>query len=142
MEVIWGPGKVPWTRQGRSPRKWVPVTRSVACVKSVAKQDFCDCSISCIVSCCQSCTFCSKVQRQSQKKDTSPSSKAKREINIVKGVSIVDHCVFAPNVPSAPSVAHAQLVGGRLTKLLADMVPPGRKSEGSVLIERWLHFPI
>ena len=32
----------------------------------------------------------------------------------MKGVSIVDHCVFAPNVPSAPSVAHAQLVGGLL----------------------------
>ena len=38
----------------------------------------------------------------------------RRKINFVKGFSIVDHCVFAQNVPSAPSVAHAQLVGGRL----------------------------
>ena len=32
----------------------------------------------------------------------------------MKGVSIVDHCVFAQNVPSAPNVAHAQLVRGHL----------------------------
>ena len=43
-----------------------------------------------------------------------PSSKSKREINSVKGVSIVDHCVFVQNVPSAPNVAHVNPVGGRL----------------------------
>ena len=32
------------------------------------------------------------MERQSQKKDISPLLKTKREINIVKGVSIVDHC--------------------------------------------------
>ena len=32
----------------------------------------------------------------------------------MKGVSIVDHRAFAQNFPSAHSVAHAQLVGGRL----------------------------
>ena len=54
------------------------------------------------------------VQRPSQKKDVSPLSKAKKERNSVKGVFIVGHCVFAPNVPNVPNVAHAKLVGGRL----------------------------
>ena len=54
------------------------------------------------------------MRRPSQKKDISPSSKSKKEINSVKGVSIVDHCVFAQNVPSAPNVAHVKPVGGRL----------------------------
>ena len=56
-------------------------------------------------------------ERQSQKKDISPSFKTKRKIKFVKGVSTVDHCVFAQNVPSAPNVVHAQLVGGRLQHL-------------------------
>ena len=32
----------------------------------------------------------------------------------MKGVSILDHCVFGQHVPSTPNVAHAQLVGSRL----------------------------
>ena len=56
----------------------------------------------------------SSVRRSSKKKDISPSSKTKREINTVKGVSIVDHCAFPQNVHSAHNVAHAQLLGGRL----------------------------
>ena len=56
----------------------------------------------------------------------------------MKGVSIVDHCVFAQIVPSALSVAHVNPVGG----LLADLVPPGRKSKGSFHIERRVHPPV
>ena len=93
----------------------MPVTQSVACVKSVAEQGF---SVTVqphvLFPVVSPVHFVQKVQRPTQKNNISPLSKAKREINIVKGVSIVDHCVFAPNVPSVPSVAHAQLVGGRL----------------------------
>ena len=79
------------------------MTRSVDCVLNVPRQDF---SVT-----VQPPVLCSvvspvrsalNVQSQSQKKDISPSSKSKREINSVKGVSIVDHCVFAQTVPSAP----------------------------------------
>ena len=52
----------------------------------------------------------------------------------MKGVSIVGYCIFAQNVPSAPNVAHV--------KLLADLVPPGCKSKGSVHIEGRVHPPI
>ena len=90
-----------------------PVARSVDCVLNVQKQDF-----SVTVQPPVLCPVVSPVpfvqERQSQKKDISPSLKTKRKINFVKGVSIVDHCVFAQNVPSAPNIAHAQLVGGRL----------------------------
>ena len=63
--------------------------------------------------CCQSCTFCLKCERAVTKERPSK-LKLKREINFVKGVSIVDHCVFAQNVPSAPNVAHVKPVGGCL----------------------------
>ena len=93
----------------------MPAARSVDYVQSVPKQDF---SVTVqppvlwpVVSPVHSVL---NVQRQSQKKDINPLSKAKRKINSVKGASIVGHCVFAQNVPNVPNVAHAQLVGGRL----------------------------
>ena len=58
--------------------------------------------------------FVLNVRGQSQKKDGSPSSRVKTEINFVKSVFSVDHCVCAPNVQSAHNVANTQLVGGRL----------------------------
>ena len=58
--------------------------------------------------------FVLNVRGQSQKKDASPSSKMKAEINFVKSVFTVDHCVSAPNVLSAHNAANVQLVGGRL----------------------------
>ena len=60
--------------------------------------------------------FVLSVRGQSQKKDGSPSSKVKQEINFVKDVFSVDHCVFAPIVPNAHNVVSAHLIGGRLQK--------------------------
>ena len=93
----------------------VPVARSMDCVLNVQRQNF-----SVTVQPPVLCPVVSPVHsvlsvwRLSQKKDISPSSKSKTEINSVKGVSIVDHCVFAQNVPSALNVAHVKAVGGRL----------------------------
>ena len=58
--------------------------------------------------------FVLNVRGQSQKNDASPSSKMKPEINFVKSVFTVDHCVSAPNVLSAHNAANVQLGGGRL----------------------------
>ena len=58
--------------------------------------------------------FATKSLRQPLKKGLSPPLRDKVEINSVKCVSFDDHCVSVPNVPSVPSVAHTQLVGGRL----------------------------
>ena len=60
--------------------------------------------------------FVLNVRGRSQKKDGSPLLKVKTEINFVKSVFSVDHCVFAPTVPSVHNVANAQMVGGRLQK--------------------------
>ena len=58
--------------------------------------------------------FVLNVRGQSQKKDGSPSSRVKTEINFVKSGFSVDHCVCAPKVQSALNVANAKLVRGRL----------------------------
>ena len=60
--------------------------------------------------------FVLNVRGQSQKKDGSPSLKAKTEINFVKSVFSVDHCVFVPTAPNVHNVTNAQMVGGRLQK--------------------------
>ena len=60
--------------------------------------------------------FVLNVRGQSQNKDGNPSLNLNTEINFVKSVFSVDHCVFAPTVPSAHNVANPQLVGGRLQK--------------------------
>ena len=93
--------------------KPVPVARSRDGVLSVQRQDS---AVS-----VHHHAFCPVVspvlfvqERHSQKKDISPSLKTKETIKFVKGVSVVDHCVFAQHVPSVPNVAHTQLVGGRL----------------------------
>ena len=54
------------------------------------------------------------VRGQSQKKDASPSSEMKPEINFVKSVFTVDYSVSAPNVLSAHNTANVQHVGGHL----------------------------
>ena len=58
--------------------------------------------------------FVLNVRGRSQKKDGSPSSSIKTEINFVKSAFSVDHCVLAPNVPNVHNAANARLVGGRL----------------------------
>ena len=120
----------------------VPVAQSVSCVKSVSNQDF-SVTVQVPVSCPVVSPVCSviNVQRPSQKKDIRPLSKTKREINSVKGASIVGHCVFAQNIP-APQYCTCSAGGKSSAKLMADMVPPGRKSKGSVDLERRLHSPI
>ena len=93
----------------------VPVAQSVDCVLNVQRQDFfVTVQHPILWPVVSPVLFVFSVRRPSKKKDISPSSKLKREINSVKCVSIVDHCVFDQNVPSALNVAHVKPVGGRL----------------------------
>ena len=91
----------------------VPVARPVDYVLNVQRQDF-SVTVQLPVLCPVVSPVCSVINVRGQTAKESPSSKSEREINSVKGVSIVDHCVFAQNVPSAPIVAHVNPVGGRL----------------------------
>ena len=95
----------------------VPVARSVKNVTNVKGRNF-SVSVRQPVLCpvVSPVPFVLSVRGQSQKKDGSPSSKMKQEINFVKGVFSVDHCVFAPIVPNAHNVVNAHLIEGHLQK--------------------------
>ena len=54
---------------------------------------------------------------------------------------IVDHC-FCPKCSQSPQCCTCSASGRLSPKLLADVVPPGCKSKGSVNFERRLHSPI
>ena len=122
----------------------VPVTRSVAFVKSVTEQAF---SVTVqphvwfpVVS---PVHFVQKVQRPTQKNDISPLSKAKREIN--KYCERCFYCrslYFCPKCSQCPQCCTCPAGGRSSPKLLAYMVPPRRKSEGCVHIERRLHSSV
>ena len=92
-----------------------PMARPVNLVSDVQRQNF-HVSVQKPVLCpvVSPVPFVVNVRGQSQRKDESPSLKVKTEINFVKSVFSVDHCVFAPTVPSVHNVANAQMVGGRL----------------------------
>ena len=92
-----------------------PMARPVNFVSDVQRQNF-HVSVQKPVLCpvVSPVPFVVNVRGQSQRKDGSPSLKVKTEINFVKSVFSVDHCVFAPTVPSVYNVANAQMVGGRL----------------------------
>ena len=118
--------------------KPVPVARSVVGVPNVQRQNF-----SVTVHPHVLCPVVSPVpfvqERQSQKKDTSPSLKTKGKNKIC--VSIVDHC-FCPKCSHCPQCCSCQTSGRSSSRLLANLVPPGCKSKGSVHIEGWVHPPI
>ena len=120
-----------------------PMARPVNCVSNVQRQNF-HISVQKPVLCpvVSPVPFVLNVRGQSQKKDGSPSLKVKTEINFVKSVFSVDHCVFAPTVPSVHNVANAQMVGGRLQKFWQKWFTPGCKSESSVHLEGRLHSPV
>ena len=113
----------------------VSLARPVSCVSDVQRQNF-HAPVHQPVLCpvVSPVPFVLNVRGQSQKKDGSPSLKVNTEINFVKSVFSVDHCVFAPTVSSAHNVANAQLV---------EVVPPGCKSESSVHLKgRGLHSSV
>ena len=91
------------------------MAQPVKCVSNVQRQNF-HVSVQQPVLCpvVSPVPFVLNVGGQSQKKDGSPSLKT--EINFVKSVFSVDHCVFAPTAPNVHNVANVQIVGGRLQK--------------------------
>ena len=79
---------------------------------------------------------------QPQKKGVRPISNMKNTIKSVKSASFVNHCVFAPNVPNALSVANVQPVGGATTNVLGSMGTTRCKPKSSVHTKRGLCSPI
>ena len=90
----------------------VQIARPVDCVLNVQRQKVHVSAQPVLCPVASPVPFVVNVRGQSQKKDGSPSLKS--EINFVKSVFIVDHCVSAQHVPNDHNAANAQLVGGRL----------------------------
>ena len=95
----------------------MPVARSKINVINVIEQNF-SVSVQQPVFCpvASPVPFVVNVRGQSQKKDTSPSSRVRQEIKFVKDAFSVDHCVFAPIAQNVLNVVNAHLIGGRLQK--------------------------
>ena len=71
------------------------------CGRCKRQKHFSCCSSKCILSCCQSCTFCNQCFKAVTKKDVSPLSEPKKERKFVKSVSTVDYC-FCPKCVQYP----------------------------------------
>ena len=119
----------------------MPVARSKINVINVREQNF-SVSVHQPVFCpvASPVPFVVNVRGQSQKKDTSPSSKVRQEIKFVKDAFSVDHCVFAPIAPNVLNVVNAHLIGGRLQKFWQKWSLLG--SNPSVHFEGRLHSPV
>ena len=102
----------------------------------------CTCKTTCIVSCCLSCTFCLKCERAATKE---------RQKSLIKGELRNKYCekcffcrslCFCPHCSKCPQCC--QCSAGRMpsAKILAEVVPPGCKSESSVHFKGRLHSPI
>ena len=76
---------------------------------------------------------------QSQKKDGSPSLKLKTEINFVKSVFFCRSLCFCPYCSKCPQCCKCSAGRRASAKFLAEVVPPGCKSESSVHLEGRLH---
>ena len=70
------------------------------------------CKSGCVLSCCNSCSFCS-YHRASAKESPVP---VLSKIKHVNSVSCVVPCLFVQNVQGVPTVVHDGPVGGRLQK--------------------------
>ena len=117
----------------------VPMARPVLDVLSVERR-FCICSTTCVVSCCQSCTFCLKCERAVAKE---------RRKSLIKSEhrnKFCEKCFFCRSFlpPLLQMPQCCQCTAGRRAppKVLAEMVPPGCKSESSVYLEGGVHSPV
>ena len=110
------------------------------CSKCAKTRLFCDCSTSCIVSCCQSCTFCSR--KAVAKERYKSFIKNQRKNKICERCFYCRSPCFCPKCSQFPQCCTCSATGRSSPKLLADVVPPGRKSEGSVNFETRLHSPV
>ena len=123
----------------RSP---VPVARPMDGALNVLRQNF-SVSVQQPVLCpvVTSVHFVLNVRGQSQKKDGSPSSRVKTN-KFCEKCFLCRTLRFCPQCLQCPQCCKCTASGGSAPKLLANMVPPGRKPDSSVHLERRVHSPI
>ena len=77
------------------------------------------------------------IHGQPQRKGLSPGHGLNR-LKLVKGVSCVNQCLFAPSVPNVPRVVTEISVGGKASELLPSLAKVGFKSQSNVSFKRRL----
>ena len=97
--------------------------------------------VTCKLLCCQSCTFCNKKCKAAAKERLKSSLRNQRNkfcelCFFCRSLCFCPKCDKCPQCCSCPTSRRAPSV------LLADLDPPGCKSESSVHFEGWLHSPI
>ena len=120
----------------------VPVARPSKCYKCGKRKLFCVCSTTCIVSCCQSCTFCLKCERAVTKERRKSLIKCETRNKICQRGFFCRSLRFCPSCSKCPQCCQCSSDRGTSPKILAEVVPPGCKSESSVHYEGRLHSAI
>ena len=100
------------------------------------------CSTTCILSCCQSCTFCLKCERAVTKERRKSLIKSETRNKICQRCFFCRSLRFCPHCSKCPQCCQCSSDRGTSPKILAEVVPPGCKSESSVHFEGRLHSPI
>ena len=109
------------------------------CGRCKRQKHFCQCSSKCILSCCLSCTFCNKCQKAVRCKT---SVRNKERSKICEKYFYCRSLCLCPKCVKCPQCCTCSASGRSPAKLLAEMVPPGRKSKGRVDLKGRLHSSI
>ena len=112
------------------------------CHKCTRTKLFSVCSPTCVLSCCQSCTFCLKCKRAVTKERRKSLVKSETRNKICQRCFFCRSLRFCPHCSKCPQCCQCSSDRGTSPKILAEVVPPGCKSESSVHFEGRLHSPI
>ena len=94
------------------------------------------------MSCCQSCTFCLKCERAVTKERQKSLIKREHRNKFCEKCFFCRSLLFCPHCSKCPQCCQCSADRGTSPKILAEVVPPGCKSESSVHLEGRLHSPV
>ena len=112
------------------------------CVKCSKTELSFICSKTCNVSCCQSCTFCLKCERAVTKERQKSLIKSENRNKFCEKCFFCRSLCFCPHCSKCPQCCKCSDGGRTSAEILAEMVPPGCKSESSVHLEGRLHSSV
>ena len=115
---------------------------SERCNKCQKTKLFCVCSTTCIVSCCQSCTFCLKCERAVTKERRKSLIKNETRNKFCEKRFFCRSLSFFPKCSQCPQCCKCPTSGRSSPRVWAKMVPPRCESKGTVHTERRVHSPI
>ena len=112
------------------------------CHKCTRTKLFCVCSTTCVLSCCQSCTFCRKCKRAVTKERHKSLVKSEARNKVCQRCFFCRSLRFCPHCSKCPQCCQCSSDRGTSPKILAEVVPPRFKPESSVHFEGRLHSPV